>query len=107
MVMGRFAYTAVFAALLAGCVPIVQDPARSVMGVSVVRTSAGPAAPSDAEIAQLERKADQICVRGDTRVQLDVEPAEADHQIIDMKLRCRHYDRLQFDYRKTDWSNLL
>jgi hypothetical protein len=105
--MGRVAYIAVLAALLAGCVPIAQDPARSVIGVSVVRTQAGPAAPSDVEIAQLERKADQICVRGNTRVQLDVEPAAANHQLIDMKLRCRHYDRLQFDYGKTDWGNLL
>jgi len=105
--MGRFAYVAVLAALLAGCVPIAQDPARSVIGVSVVRTNAGPAAPTDAEIAQVERRADLICVRGNTRVQLDVEPAEAGRKIIDMKLRCRHYDRLQFDYGKTDWSNLL
>lgn len=105
--MGRFAYLAVLAALLVGCVPIRQDPARTLLGVSTARESKSAVSPTDAEIAALDRKANQICVHGYTRTRLDVEPAEAGEKIVDMKLRCRPYDRLDFDYVDMSWSNLL
>jgi hypothetical protein len=27
--------------------------------------------------------------------------------VVDMKLRCGHYNRLNFDYSHTDWFNLF
>jgi len=105
--MGRFAYIAVFALVLAGCVPIAREPNRDEFGVSTARPENGTTPPAAAETAQLERKSDQICIHGYTRTHLDIEPAEAGKQIIDMKLRCDHYDRLDFDYVHMGWSNLL
>jgi hypothetical protein len=105
--MGRFACIAVFAVLLTGCMPIAHEPDRAEFGVSTARPDNGTTPPAATETAKLERKADQICVRGYTRTQLDIEAAEAKQQIIDMKMRCEHYDRLDFDYVHMGWSNLL
>lgn len=105
--MGRFAFVAVFALIMAGCVPIPHEPQRDEFGVSTPRADAGTTPPAADEMARLERKAAQSCVHGYTQTRLDTEPAEADRQIIDMKLRCGKYNRLDFDYSRTSWSNLL
>jgi len=105
--MGRFAWVAVFALVLAGCVPIPHEPARDEFGVSASRADAGTAPPAGADMASLERKAQQSCVHAYTQTRLDTEPAESGQQIIDMKLRCGQYNRLDFDYFRTGWSNLL
>lgn len=105
--MGRFLSLALLVLLLNGCVPIVRDQAREEFGVSTARPGAGTSAAAPAEVATLDRKTQQICVRGHTQTQLDVEPAEVAQQLIDMKLRCGHYDRLDFDYSDVVWSNLF
>ncbi len=105
--MGRFLYLAVLTALLAGCVPIGLDPSRDEFGVSAARPDGGTTAPGNTETAQLDWKASQICIRGYAKTRQDVEPAEASRQLVDMKLRCGHYDRLDFDYIHMDWLNLL
>lgn len=105
--MGRFLYPAVLMILLGGCVGIQADPARDEFGLSTARADAGTAAPGDADAAKLAWKASQICVRGYAQTQQDVEPAEAAQQLIDMKLRCGHYDRMDFDYVHVSWSNIL
>ncbi len=105
--MGRFLFLTVFAALLAGCVPIASDPARDEFGVSTARPDAGTAAPGEAEVAKLDWKADRLCTRGYTQTSQELDPAEAGQQIVDMKLRCGHYDRMDFDYVHFNWSHLL
>ena len=105
--MGRFLYLAVLMVLLAGCVPIATDPARDTFGLSTGRKDAGSAAPADAEAAKLAWKASQICIHGNDQIRQDLEPAEAGRQIIDIQLRCGHYDRWDFDYVHISWSNLL
>jgi hypothetical protein len=105
--MGRFLYLTVFTVLLAGCVPIAADPARDEFGVSTARPDGGTAAPSDTEVAKLDWKANQICTRGYAQTNQDLEPAEANQQVVDMKLRCGHYNRLDFDYIHLNWANLL
>lgn len=105
--MGRFLYVAVFMAILAGCVPIQRDPARAEFGVSIVRPDVGAAAPSKTEIARLAAKADQICTQGYTMTRVEVERAEAGQQLVDMKLRCKHYDRVDLDDVHMNWSDLL
>jgi hypothetical protein len=107
MAMGRFLSLALLGLILAGCVPIAHDPARDEFGVSTARPDAGASPPAADEIAKLDWKAGQICIRGYAQTQRDVEPAESAQQLIDMKLRCGHYDRLDFDYVHMDWSNLL
>ncbi len=105
--MGRFLYVAVFVALLAGCVPIERAPARAEFGVSIVRPDVGAAAPSKTETARLAAKADQICTQGYTMTRVEVEQAEAGQQLVDMKLRCKYYDRVDLDDIHMNWSNLL
>jgi hypothetical protein len=105
--MGRFLYLTVLTALLAGCVPIAADPARDEFGVSTARPDGGAAAAGDTEIAKLGWKAGQVCDHGYEQTRQDIEPAEANQQIVDMKLRCGHYDRLNFDYSHTNWLNLF
>jgi len=105
--MGKFLYLAVFTALLAGCVAIEANPQRDEIGLSAARSAAGTAQPTDADTAKLAWKASQICIHGYTETQKDVEPAEAGQQLIDMKLRCGHYDGWDFDYVHMNWSNLL
>lgn len=105
--MDRFLYLAVLTAFLAGCVPIAADPTRDTFGLSTARKGASSAAPTDADAAKLSWKASQICIHGYAETQKDIEPAEAGQQIIDMKLRCGHYDRWDFDYVHMSWSNLL
>lgn len=106
--MGRFGYLAVFTALLGGCVPMAKDPARDTFGLSTARQGTESAAPlTAADTAKLATKVSQICIHGDVQTQRDVEPAEAGRQIIDMQLRCGHYDSWDFDYTHMSWSNLL
>ena len=83
------------------------DPARDQFGLSTARADAASAAPTDADAAKLGWKASQICIHGYIQTQQDVEPAEAGKQVVDMKLRCGHYDRWDFDYTHVSWSNLL
>ncbi len=105
--MGRFASIAVFALILAGCVPIAHEPNREEFGVSTARPENGTAPPAATETAKLDRKGNQLCVHAYTQTRLDTEPAESGQQIIDLKLRCDPYDRLDFDYVHMGWSNLL
>ena len=104
----RFLYLAVFAVFLAGCVPIGRVPSRDEFGVSVVGPAGSKSGTVDAaQTARLDTKARQICARGYTKAGQDIEPAEANQQFVDMKLRCAHYDRLDFDYSHIDWTSLL
>jgi hypothetical protein len=106
--VGRFVSLAVLLVVgVSGCVPIVRDPARDEFGVSTARADAGAAPATEAEQAKLDWKARQICIRRDAKTQQAIEPAESGQQLVDMKLRCGHYDRLDFDYVHMDWSNLL
>jgi len=105
--MGRAVYLAVLMSVLAGCVPIAKDPARDEFGLSVVRPDAGTTPPAAPEQAKLVWKASQICVHGSTQTNETIEPAEADRQIIDRKIRCGHYDSWDFDYVRMSWGNLL
>ena len=105
--MGRSWSLGLLAVVLSGCVPIAHDPVRDEFGVSTARPDGGTSAVSGDQQAKLDWKAGQICVRGYSQTNENTEPAEASQQIIDMKLRCGHYDRLDFDYVHMDWSNLF
>lgn len=105
--MGRFLSVVLLVALSSGCVPMTRDLTRDEFGVSTARPDNGVSAPAAAETAKLDLKANQICVRGYSQTRQDLEPAESGQQLIDMKLRCGHYDRLDFDYIHMNWSNLL
>jgi hypothetical protein len=105
--MGRFLSLTLLVVVLNGCVPIVRDSTRDEFGVSTARPDAGANPPATAELAKLDWKAKQVCIRRYDQTHQDIEPAEAGQQLIDMKLRCGHYDRLDFDYAHVDWSNLF
>jgi hypothetical protein len=105
--MARFAYLPVLLGLLSGCVPIASDPARDQFGVSTARPDAGMAAPSAEQMATLDWKSNQFCTRGYEAGATAILPAEATQQLVDQKLRCNHYDRIDFDFIHMDWSNLL
>lgn len=105
--MGRSLYLIVLLGFLSGCVPINIDPSRDPFGVSTARPDAGPAAPSDAQLAELGRKAHAVCTTGTQSQPASVQPAQDGQQFVDEKLRCGHYDRLNFDYGQTNWWNVL
>lgn len=105
--MGRFLSLALCMLIVSGCVPMARDATREEFGVSTARAPSNVATASAEETAKLDWKANQICVRGYDQTREDVEAAESDQQIIDMKLRCGHYDRLYFDFGRTGWSNLF
>jgi hypothetical protein len=105
--MGRSLYLIVLLCLLSGCVPIGLDAARDQFGVSrggVVAAAAGPTGP---QLAELDRKAQQICTTGHEGVAPTVQPAQDGQQLVDQKLRCGHYDRLNLDYVHMNWSNIF
>jgi hypothetical protein len=93
--------------LLSGCVPISIDPARDQFGVSTARPDAAAAGPTDPQLAELDRKARQICTIGYQGAAPTVQPASNDQQLVDQQLRCSHYDRLNLDYLHMGWSNIL
>lgn len=106
--LGRFLYLAVFAVFLAGCVPMGRVPSRDEFGVSTVGPAGSKGETVDGKLAaRLDTKVRQICSRGYTKIGQDIEPAEANRRFVDMKLRCAHYDRLDFDYSHIDWTSLL
>ena len=105
--MNRVFYLIGFVALLSGCVSIPDAPERTEFGVSTARADAGSAAPQDQEIARLDWKANQICTRGYSATKTEVEPTGTGQQLVDMKLRCGHYNRIDFDFIHMDWSNIL
>ncbi|HXE28547.1 MAG TPA: hypothetical protein VN656_08535 [Stellaceae bacterium] len=105
--MGRSLYLIVLLGLLSGCVPIAIDPGRDQFGVSTARPVAAEAPPSDQQLAELDRKAQAICTTGYQGAAPTVQPAANSQQIVDQKLRCSHYDRLNLDYVHMDWSNIF
>jgi hypothetical protein len=105
--MARIFYLIGFMALLSGCVAIPDAPSRTEFGVSTARADAGTTAPQAKETAQLDWKANQVCVRGYDKTTVDVETADSGQQLVDMKMRCGHYDRIDFDFFHMNWSNLL
>jgi len=105
--MGRSLYLFVLVGLLSGCVPIAIDPARDPFGVSTARADAGAEPPAPPQLAELERKGNAICTTGTERTPPTVQPAQFDQQLVDQKLRCGHYDRLNLDYVHMDWSNVF
>ncbi|HWE76527.1 MAG TPA: hypothetical protein VG328_25410 [Stellaceae bacterium] len=105
--MGRSLYLIVVLGFLSGCVPISIDPARDQFGVSTTQPAAAIAGPADPQLAELDRKARQICTTGSQGVAPTVQPAANDQQIVDQKLRCGHYDRLNLDYLHMSWANIL
>jgi hypothetical protein len=110
--MGRSLYLIVMLGLLPGalaaCVPIASDPARDQFGISTARPDAAAAAPADPLLAELDRKARQICTTGYQGAAPTVEPARQGQQLADQKLRCGHYDRLQpFNFDNVVWSNIF
>ena len=46
-------------------------------------------------------------MRGYDKTTVDVETADSGQQLVDMKMRCGHYDRIDFDFFHMNWSNLL
>ena len=105
--MGRSLYLIVLLGLLSGCVPIAIDPARDQFGVSTARPDAGAAGPADPQLAELDRKAQQICTTGYQGAAPTVQPAQSAQQLVDQKLRCAHYDRVNLDYVHMSWSNIF
>ncbi|HXR87819.1 MAG TPA: hypothetical protein VN728_12640 [Stellaceae bacterium] len=105
--MGRLLYLFVLLGLLSGCVPIAIDPARDQFGVSTARPEAGAEAPAAPLLAELDRKGHAICTTGTQPAAPTVQPAQFEQQLVDQKLRCGHYDRLNLDYLHMDWSNVF
>jgi hypothetical protein len=105
--MKRSVYLFVLLGLLSGCVPIAIDPARDQFGVSTARQDAGATGPADPQLAELDRKARQICTTGYQGTAPAVLPAANSQQIVDEKLRCGHYDRLNLDYLHMSWLNVF
>jgi hypothetical protein len=105
--MGRSLYLIVLASFLSGCVPISIDSARDQFGVSTARPDAAAAGPSQAQLAELDRKAQQVCTTGYQGQAPTVQPAQDGQQIVDQQLRCSHYDHLNLDYVHMGWSNIL
>jgi hypothetical protein len=104
--MSRSLYLIVLLGFLSGCVPMSIDPVRDQFGVSTARPDTA-AAPSPAQLAEIDRKAQQICTTGYQGQEPTLQPAQDAQQIVDQKLRCAHYDHLNFDYVHMDWSNIL
>jgi hypothetical protein len=105
--MGRSLYLVVLLGLLSGCVPIAIDSARDQFGVSTVRPDGGAAAAADPQLAELNRKAQQICTTGYQGAAPTVQPAANGQQLVDQKLRCGHYDRVNLDYVHMSWANIF
>jgi hypothetical protein len=105
--MGRSLYLIVLLGFLSGCVPIAIDPARDQFGVSTARPGAGAEGPSGPQLAELDRKGRAICTTGTQPAEPTVQPAQNEQQLVDQKLRCGHYDRLNLDYVHMDWSNVF
>jgi hypothetical protein len=110
--MGRSLYHIVLIGLSVGalgaCVPISLDPARDQFGVSTARPDAAAAAPADPQLAELDRKSQQICTTGYQGAAPTVQPAQNGQQLVDQKLRCGHYDRLQpLNFDNVVWSNIF
>ncbi|HLI21305.1 MAG TPA: hypothetical protein VKV32_09335 [Stellaceae bacterium] len=84
-----------------------MDPTRDSFGVSTARPEAGTAAPSPEQMNALNTKANAICTIGTEKRPATVQPAQDGQQFVDQQLRCGHYDRLNFDYGQTDWTNVL
>ncbi|HEY1503540.1 MAG TPA: hypothetical protein VGF92_04520 [Stellaceae bacterium] len=105
--MNRSLYFVVLLGLLSGCVPISIDPARDQFGVSTARPDAAAAAPDGPQLAELDRKARQVCTTGYDGAAPTVLPAQDGRQLVDQKLRCGHYDRLNLDYFHMSWSNVF
>ncbi len=105
--MGRSLYLIVLVGALAGCVPIGIDRSRDQFGVSTARPTADAAPPTAPQLAELGRKAQAICTTGTQAAAPTVQPAMNEQQLVDQKLRCGHYDRLNLDYVHMDWSNIL
>jgi hypothetical protein len=105
--MGRSLYLIVLLGVLSGCVPIGIDPARDQFGVSTGRADSGAAAPADPQLAELNRKAQQICTTGYQAAAPTVQSAGNGQQLIDEKLRCGHYDRVNLDYVHMSWANIF
>ena len=105
--MGRSLYLFVLAGFLSGCVPISIDRSRDQFGVSTARPTAEAAPPTAPQLAELDRKARAICTTGSQATAPTVQPAMNEQQLVDQKLRCGHYDRLNLDYVHMDWSNIF
>lgn len=105
--MGRSLYLIVLLGLLSGCVPIGIDPARDQFGVSTARPDAGATGPTDPQLAELDRKSQQVCTTGYQGAAPTVQPAQNGAQLVDQKLRCAHYDRVNLDYVHMSWSNIF
>jgi hypothetical protein len=105
--MGRSLYLIVLLGLLSGCVPIAIDPARDQFGVSTAQSEVDAAVPADPQLAELDRKAQQICTTGYQGAAPTLQPAMNGQQLADQKLRCSHYDHLNLDYVHMSWTNIF
>jgi hypothetical protein len=105
--MGRSLYLFVLIGVLSGCVPIAIDPARDQFGVSTARPDAGADGPAAPQLAELERKGNAVCTTGTERAAPTIQPAQNEQQLVDQKLRCGHYDRLNLDYLHMSWANVF
>ena len=105
--MDRLLYLIVLLGALSGCVPIAIDPARDQFGVSTARPDAGAEAPAAPQLAELDRKGNVICTTGTQPAAPAIQPALNEQQLVDQKLRCGHYDRLNLDYLHMSWSNIF
>jgi hypothetical protein len=109
--MGRSLYLIVMLGLLPGalaaCVPIAIDPARDQFAISTARPDAAAEGPTDPQLAELDRKAQQVCTTGYRGAAPTVQPAQNRQQLVDQQLRCAHYDRVNLDYMHMSWSNIF
>jgi hypothetical protein len=96
--MGRWMVAICAAGLLQACGTIdgnvAGNPSREAIGVAIHQPnqadSATPAATPAAE-RKLDWEQSQLCTLGATRLSQDVEPGEAEQQIVDRQLRCTPY----------------
>lgn len=105
--MRRSLYALFVLGLLAGCAPFHPNPARDRFGVSTARADMGTAPVAAPQLAALARRADAICTLGFEAAPPTILPAEDRQQLVEQKLRCRHYDRIMFHFVHADWSNIL
>jgi hypothetical protein len=105
--MGRWIVVICAAGLLQACGTydgtLPGNPGREVFGVSAHQPNldqgdnATPAASVAAD-RKLDWEESQLCTLGTVPVREDVEPGDADKQIVDRQVRCRPYEFSMFGY---------
>jgi hypothetical protein len=97
--MGRWIVAVCAAGLLQACGTfsgtVSGDPGREIVGVMAHQPDQGDAAapaPSPAADRKLDWQQSQLCSLGAMPVREDVEPGDADQQLVDRLVRCQPYE---------------